>query len=95
MIVLDPSSGSPPAATPSGTNHRPELVELAENRLRGNSYLSLKNISCEFHEGALILRGCVPSYYLKQVAQMAVTPMEGVSRIVNQIEVVAPRRAAY
>src|SRR5437588_10080503 len=66
-----------------------ELAEWAETRLRGNSYLALKNISCEFHDGVLTLRGCLPSYYLKQVAQETVALVAGVEQVVNQIAVVA------
>jgi osmotically-inducible protein OsmY len=63
------------------------VAEKAENRLRANAYLALKNISCEFREGVLTLRGCLPSYYLKQVAQEAVVATEGVERVENYIEV--------
>ena len=64
-------------------------AERAEVRLRGNSYLALKNISCKCQNGVLTLNGCLPSYYLKQVAQTAVAGVEGVKRIENRIEVVA------
>ena len=66
------------------------IAELAESRLRSNPYLALKNVSCEYQEGVLILRGCLPTYYLKQVAQEAVASVAGVQHILNQIEVVAP-----
>lgn len=68
------------------------IAEGAESRLRGNSYLALKNVSCEFREGVLTLRGCLPTYYLKQMAQTEVAHLAGVQRIVNEIEVVAPGR---
>jgi osmotically-inducible protein OsmY len=67
--------------------------DLAERRLRSNPYLALKKVSCDSHEGVLILRGCVPSYYLKQIAQQAVASLEGVERIDNQIEVISPGSA--
>lgn len=44
-------------------------------------------IRCEYHEGALVLRGDVASYYDKQLAQEAVRRMEGVQLIVNVLEV--------
>jgi osmotically-inducible protein OsmY len=69
---------------------RMNLAEWAESRLRSNPYLALKNISCRFHDGVLVLQGCLPSYYLKQVAQEVVAPLTGVERIENQIEVIAP-----
>jgi osmotically-inducible protein OsmY len=75
---------------------RPEssqrVVDGAERCLRCNSYLALKNVSCEYNEGVLTLRGCLPSYYLKQIAQTAVAQLDGVERINNEIEVIAPSR---
>ncbi|HKB39824.1 MAG TPA: BON domain-containing protein [Gemmataceae bacterium] len=62
--------------------------EQAESRLRSNSYLALKNVSCEYDGGRLILRGCLPTYYLKQIAQEVVAGVTGVTEIVNQINVV-------
>ena len=43
-------------------------------------------------DGVLTLRGCLPTYYLKQVAQTSVAGLEGVERIVNLIQVVRPGR---
>ncbi len=63
------------------------IAELAECQLRGNSYLALRNISCELHEGVLTLRGCVPTYYLKQMAQTVVSALPGVPTIINLIDV--------
>src|SRR5262245_39312834 len=81
------------AASGTGTTTRqPGIGELAEGRLRSNSYLALKNVSCEGHDRVLTLRGCLPSYYLKQVAQAVVAEVNGVERIDNQIDVVAPAR---
>jgi osmotically-inducible protein OsmY len=74
--------------------HRPETGELAESRLRRSAYLALQQLSCEFRAGVLTLRGRLPSYYLKQVALAVVTPVEGVERIDDQIEVAAPAAAS-
>jgi osmotically-inducible protein OsmY len=65
-----------------------QIAEGAENCLRHNSYLALKNVRCDCEAGVLTLRGCLPTYYLKQMAQSAVARVEGVQRIVNEIEVV-------
>jgi hypothetical protein len=70
----------------------PGVAESAEGLLRGNSYLALKNVSCDYRDGVLILRGCLPTYYLKQLAQAAVARIDGVERVVNEIEVMAPSR---
>jgi osmotically-inducible protein OsmY len=69
----------------------PGIAEGAEIRLRSNPYLALKNVSCEYREGVLTLRGSLPSYYLKQMAQTAVARLDGVQRIVNEIEVNSAR----
>jgi len=84
----------------NGTNlsarppHSAGIVEQAERCLRCNSYLALKNVSCEYSEGVLTLHGCLATYYLKQMAQTAVCRLEGVVRIVNNIEVAPGGRRA-
>lgn len=69
---------------------QPVPVDVAERCLRSNPYLALKNVSCDWLGGVLVLRGCLPSYYLKQLAQEAVASLKGVARIDNQIQVVTP-----
>jgi hypothetical protein len=88
MPVLDLASAEP--ATPSRTP-QPGLLELAEGCLRRNPYLALKHVACDWRDGVLVLRGCLPSYYLKQIAQEVVAhQVKGVGRIDNQIQVVTP-----
>jgi osmotically-inducible protein OsmY len=74
----------------TSATRRPGIEELAESRLRRSAYLASQYISCEFYARVLILRGRLPSYYLNQVAQALVGNIEGVERIDNQIEVMAP-----
>jgi osmotically-inducible protein OsmY len=59
----------------------------ARDRLSRSPYSELGRITSSFHRGVLMLRGCVTSQYLKQVAQELVSRLEGVDAIVNQIEV--------
>jgi CheY-like chemotaxis protein len=83
----DPSAALlPPAGSRAATV--PDAGEAAENRLRRHRYLALRHVSCECHDGVLTLRGCLPTYYLKQLAQAAVVGIEGVERIENEIEIV-------
>jgi osmotically-inducible protein OsmY len=70
------------------------VVEEVRSQLRGNPYQALKQISCEYRDGTLILHGRLPSYYLKQVAQTAVARVAGVERVVNHIEVATALREA-
>ena len=92
MVTSDAPCHIAERASSSLPVEAPAVVECAENRLRGNSYLALKNVSCDYHDGVLVLRGCLPSYYLKQMAQAAVARIDGVTRVVNEIEVLAPSR---
>jgi hypothetical protein len=69
-----------------------DVAALAERLLRSHSYLALKNVSCEYCDGVLTLRGCLPTYYLKQLAQAAVGQLDGVRHIVNDIEVTTSAR---
>jgi osmotically-inducible protein OsmY len=71
-------------------NPQSPIADLAERLLRSNPYLALKNVSCDWLDGVLILRGCLPSFYLKQITQEVVASVEGVEHIDNQILVVTP-----
>lgn len=63
------------------------VKELAEKRIYHYPHPALKNVSCEYQNGVLVLQGWVPTYYLKYVAQAAVAGMEAVRRIENRIQV--------
>ncbi len=72
----------------SVTEAAERIAKLAERRLQESGYFCLRRVSCHYHEGVLALRGRVPSFYLKQVAQTVVRQIEGVIEILNQVEVV-------
>jgi hypothetical protein len=62
---------------------------MAERALRSGPYPALKKLSCDYRAGVLVLRGCLPTYYLKQIAQEVVAQqLKGAGRLDNQIEVV-------
>jgi len=67
-----------------------DVAEAAEQRLKRSGYRPLGTIRCRYHEGMVFLRGCVNSYYLKQLAQETIRNVAGVEQIVNEIEVVFP-----
>jgi osmotically-inducible protein OsmY len=60
------------------------LVERARARLQTDSH-RLNKVSCDYHRGALRLRGEVPTYYLKQVAQSLLLSVSGDHRIQNEL----------
>ena len=67
---------------------RVEAVAAVKARLRDVPRLSNQRIWCEFQDGRLFLRGQVPSFYHKQLAQEALADLDGAGQIVNDIEVV-------
>ena len=67
------------------------IVSAAHSRLRHSGRMPLRNVACSCCNGALILTGVVPSYYQKQMAQTLVATLDGVNRIVNNLEVVPPQ----
>ena len=81
MFALNPACVEPEASQAS-------MKELAERRLHSSPYLALRGISCDCLDGVLVLRGCLPTYYLKQLAQEAVVGLAGFQGIDNQIQVI-------
>ncbi len=72
-----------------------KIAEAASDRLRNSPYRALRGISCECDQGVLLLRGHLPSFYYKQLAQETVARVKGVSQVVNEIKVgsATPRTA--
>ncbi len=68
--------------------HADSIRSQTERRLRESSELFNCGITCEFHEGVLILRGRVRRYYHKQIAQTIAGGVDGVGQVINHIEVV-------
>ena len=78
------------AGTQRPSTQRPgrlDLGLLAEQRLHGSNYHMLQAVHCSIEAGTLVLTGCLPSYFLKQMAQETVATLPGVGRLVNRIEV--------
>ena len=70
-----------------------EIAEIAQAALRRSAYFELRGVSCDFAGGVLTLRGRVPTYYLKQLAQATVVDVPGVVEIDNRVEVALPRES--
>ncbi|GAB4136300.1 MAG: hypothetical protein Tsb009_03240 [Planctomycetaceae bacterium] len=73
----------------SGSFCGPHILEAVRKRFHEQPCSSLKRLSIEFCEGTLTLRGTVPTYYQKQVAQSVASQVEGVRKINNQTRVVS------
>ncbi len=71
--------------------HPPAIAigRTVEDLFRRSGYLALRDVSCVAIGDALYLRGRLPSYYLKQVAQEVAASVAGARRMINRIEVFA------
>ena len=74
--------------SPANLSEANNAADAAKYRILHQPHLAQQRIWCEFDRGRLFLRGQVPSFYFKQLAQEAVAGMEGVRQVVNEIEVV-------
>ncbi len=72
---------------PSTNPHFPAIGRTVEHRLRSSGYRPLCDISCTDCDGVVYLHGCLPSYYLKQLAQEIGAGVAGVRLIINKIDV--------
>jgi hypothetical protein len=88
MLAVHPTGTEPDTQRPDAPAS-PQAV--AERGLRSSRYPALKHVSCDYQGGVLVLRGCLPTYYLKQMAQEVVAHQFAKGeRLENRIEVVRP-----
>src|SRR5215207_9458042 len=75
-------------ASPSAQNRRlQDLHDRVVASLANSGYPALLLIGCDIDPNRVILRGSVPTYHLKQLAQVYAQRVEGVGRIDNRLEV--------
>ena len=87
-----PRAAVPVLATqPDDSGLASRIAHQAKQRLGGTSYHFLRFVDCCYQNGVLTLRGRVPTFYLKQMAQSVLSGIEGVDRIDNRVDVVSPR----
>jgi osmotically-inducible protein OsmY len=66
------------------------LAERVERALRATGHPCLRAIEVTVCGRLVVLRGRVPSYYVKQLAQAAALTVDGAPELRNDIEVVRP-----
>jgi osmotically-inducible protein OsmY len=66
------------------------LAERVEGALRATGYSCLRAVAASVCGQLVVLRGRVPSYYLKQIAQAAALGVPGVRELRNDVEVDPP-----
>ena len=79
-LVLQPHPAIKDSSDPAG---------LAQARLTASPYLTLRQLTCDSHDGVLAIHGRVSTFFLKQMAQTAVRDVPGVKVITNLVQVIA------
>jgi osmotically-inducible protein OsmY len=63
------------------------IEEAATECLLKSPYHAVRKVFCQYDHGTLFLRGRLPSFHQKQVAQEAIARVEGVTQVINRIAV--------
>jgi hypothetical protein len=72
----------------NGTVADERIRETVRRRIDGCSYKFIfGNVTCHCNDGHLMLCGCVPNFYLKQVLQELLRGIERVKQITNSVDV--------
>jgi hypothetical protein len=68
----------------------PNVVEMAHVLVSQQPHFCgrISNFDFQFKDKVLIVRGKVPTFFLKQTLQHALSRLEGIERIDNQVEVI-------
>jgi osmotically-inducible protein OsmY len=66
---------------------RPEVAESARTALQKTGHGWLQRVEVVTEDAVIVLRGRVPSYYLKQIAQATVMAVAGVEVLRNELQV--------
>lgn len=93
--VRKPSSPPSEPARRNGGASRPHPVARPVRDLKHDvlaalchsGYTALSLVGCDVDRDRVILSGSVPSYHMKQLAQVFALRVEGVDRIDNRLEV--------
>ncbi len=64
-----------------------DLRTAANNLLQASGYAALGHLRCDVNEAVVVVRGVVPSFYLKQMAQTVIRQLGGVRSVTNLVEV--------
>ncbi len=64
-----------------------QLAEQVYAAFQQLGYRQLRTLHCKSNGATVTLQGTIGSFYLKQIAQSTAAKVEGVERVVNEIEV--------
>ena len=85
--TVDRSSRQPFAPSQQPIRRQQAVQTALQAVFFGSGYAALYFIDCELEGDRLVLSGQVPSYHLKQLAQVLAQRVDGIERIDNRLEV--------
>jgi osmotically-inducible protein OsmY len=65
----------------------PSVADAVRIALDGTGHAWLRRVAVAVEGGVVVLRGVVPSFYLKQLAQTTVMAVPGVAEVRNELQV--------
>ena len=66
---------------------RERIEELVQSRLRSSPYPSIQRLKSRVRKGRVVLRGRVPTFFEKQIAQESIADLDGIEQVENRVEV--------
>jgi osmotically-inducible protein OsmY len=70
----------------------PALQKRVDRALCGTGYLPLRKVYVLAARGLVVLRGAVPTYHMKQLAQATAIGVPGVIKVCNELEIISRRK---
>ena len=70
-----------------GTSETGELLQRVDSAIKTSPHLSGHQVFCQEESGIVVLHGKVCSFFQKQMAQEALKRLDGVEKVINELEV--------
>lgn len=64
-----------------------DLIQRVDTAIKTNPHLNGHRVYCQEESGTVVLQGRVSSFFQKQIAQETLKRLDGVEKVINQLEV--------
>ncbi|MFN3190370.1 MAG: BON domain-containing protein [Aureliella sp.] len=64
-----------------------ELLQRVDSAIKNSPHLSAHHVFCQEESGIVVLHGKVKTFFEKQMAQESLKGLDGVEKVVNELEV--------
>lgn len=69
------------------TSNQGELLQRVDSAIRMSPHLCGHQVLCQEESGIVVLHGRVGSFFQKQMAQEALKRLDGVEKVINELQV--------